>query len=80
MFAVADDHFFDFLERSGVNESAPSGYGIAAEGAVFVEFEAVAVFKKQDFAADAAELMGKGGVAEEMAVFAMNGNEVAWLD
>jgi hypothetical protein len=76
MLAVADDDFLDFLKGAGIDADAAGGNGIAAEGAVFGKFEGVAVFENQDFAGYAAKLMGKRGVAEEMAIFAVNGDEV----
>src|ERR1700676_1486310 len=80
MAAIADDDFFDFLEGAGIDENASGGDGIAGESAVFVEFEEVTVFEEQDFAGDAAELVSERGVAEEMAIFAVDGNEIARLD
>src|SRR4029077_4901667 len=76
MLAVADDHFLDFLEGAGIDADAAGGYGVAAEGAVFGKFEGVAVFENQDFAGYAPKLIGKRGVAEKMAIFAVNGDEV----
>jgi len=78
--AVADDHLFDFLERAGIHEDAARGDGIAAESGILGEFDDVAIFKKQDFAGDDAEGMREGRMPEEMAVFAVDGDEIARLD
>src|SRR5580692_224791 len=80
MFAIANDDFFDFLERAGIYEDASSGDGIAPGDAVFCKFDALAIFEKKNFAGDDAELMSEGGVAEEMSIFTVNGNEIFGLD
>src|SRR5260370_653442 len=80
MLAVADDDFFDFLEGAGIDADASGGHGIAAASAILGEFEGVAVFENEDFAGNAAELISERGVAEEMAVFAMNGDEIFGLN
>jgi hypothetical protein len=77
--AIADDGFFDFFQRTGVDKSAAGGYGVAAIGALFGEFDLLAVFHEQDFARDDAELVGECGVAEEMAIFTVNRDEIFWL-
>src|SRR6267154_1812577 len=76
MLAIADYDFFDFLEGAGIDADTASSYGIAAVGAIFSEFEGVTVFKEQNFSGDAAELIGEGGVAEEMTVLTVNGDEI----
>src|SRR5712675_1794081 len=80
MLAIADDDFFDFLEGAGIDADAASSYGIAAMSAVFVEFKSLAIFEEQNFAGDAAELVSERGMAEEMTVFAVNGDEIFRLD
>src|SRR5882762_1413373 len=80
MLAIADDDFFDFLEGAGIDANTPSSYGIATLGAVFVEFKSLTIFEEQNFAGDAAELVSERGVAEEMTVFAVNGDEISWFD
>jgi len=64
MFAVANDDFFDFLKRAGINENPASGNGIAAKRPVFREFDILPVFNEQDFATDDTQLMRQRGVAE----------------
>src|SRR6202035_1512991 len=76
MLAVANDDFLDFLEGAGIDADAAGGYGIAAVGPVFGEFKGVAIFEDEDFAGDAAKLIGERGVTEEMSIFAVNGNEI----
>ena len=76
MFAVANDDFFDFLKRAGINENPASGNGIAAKRRIFCEFDILPVFNEQDFATDDAQLMRKRGVTEKMAKFAVDGNEI----
>src|SRR6266403_6361021 len=76
MLAIADDDCFDFLEGAGIDADTAGGYRIAAVGAVFSEFESMTVFKEQNFAGDTAELIGEGGVTEEMTVFTVNRNEI----
>jgi hypothetical protein len=80
MAAVADDDFFDLFERAGIDEDAAGGDGIAAEGAVFGELDGLAIFDKKNFFGNDAELVGERGVAEEMAVFAVDGDEILGLD
>src|ERR1700732_1354163 len=79
MFAVADYDFFDFLEGPGIDADAAGGNGIAAVSAVFCKFEGLAIFEQENFAGNAAELIRECSVAEEMAVFTVNGNEVLRL-
>ena len=64
MLAVADHHVFDFFERAGIDTDAACGYWIAAANAIRGKFDTLAVFQEEDFSGDAAELMGKCGVAE----------------
>ncbi len=71
--------FFDFFEGAGIDEGAACGDGIAAIGAVFGEFDLLAVFHEQDLAATRSELMSERGVPEQMAIFAVNGDEIFWL-
>src|SRR5262249_53577294 len=73
------DDFFDLFEGSGINEDAPGDDGFATKRAVFVEFDAVAVFEQKDFAGDNAELVSKRSMAEKMAVFAVDRDEVFGL-
>ncbi len=77
--AIADDGLFDFFEGAGIDEGAAGGDGIAAVGAVFGEFDLLAVFHEQDLARYDTELMRERGVTEEMAIFAVNGDEIFWL-
>src|SRR5258707_14583537 len=79
VLAVADDGFFDFFEGAGVDTDAAGGHGIAAEGAVFSEFDRVAVFEDEDFPGDAAELISERGGAEQGAIFAVGGGGKFWL-
>src|SRR5205814_2992414 len=79
MFAFADDNFLDFFQRTGIDENATGGDRFAAEGAIFVEFDAMAVLEEKDFAGDSTDLMRERSVAEEMAKFAVHGNEIFWL-
>src|SRR5256885_17072839 len=67
MLAVANYGLFDFFERTGVDEDAPSGYRVAFVSAIRSELQSVAVFQNDNFARHAAELIGERGVAEEMA-------------
>src|SRR5882724_10874996 len=76
MFAVANDDFFDFLKRAGINENPASGNGIAAKCPVFCEFDVLPVFNEKDFATDDPQLMRKRGVAEKMAKLTVDGNEI----
>src|SRR5579885_117796 len=80
MAAIADDNLLDFLKRAGINEDAARGDGIAAESGFLGEFDDMAIFKEQDFAGDDAEGMRERGVPEEMAVFSVDGDEIARLD
>ena len=80
MLAIADDYFLDFLEGAGIDADAARSDGIAAADAILRELDRLAVFEEEDFAGDAAELMSERGVAEKMAVFAVNGNEIFRLD
>src|SRR6516164_6834485 len=57
MPAITNDHFLDFLERTGIHQHTPRGDGIAAKHSFFRKFDAVTVFGKQDFAADDSQLM-----------------------
>ena len=77
MLAVADDDFLDFLERAGIDADAARGHRFAAVGAVFGEFDRLAVFDQQDFLGHRANRVRQGGVAEELPVFSVNRNEVA---
>src|SRR5215470_9633983 len=45
VFAFANDDFFDFFERAGINQDSSGGDRLAAEGSVFVELDAVAVLE-----------------------------------
>src|SRR6516225_2136702 len=76
MLALADHRFFDFFERSGINQNAACRDRIAPAHAVLREFDILTVFDEQDFAADYVQLMRQSGVAEQVAVFAVHGNEV----
>src|SRR6267154_1269319 len=80
MLTIADDDFFDFLEGAGIDADTASSYGIATMGAVFVKFKSLAIFEEQNFAGDAAELVSERGVAEEMTIFTVNGDEIFRLD
>jgi len=67
MFAFADDNFLDFFQRTGIDENATGGDRFAAEGAIFVEFDAMAVLEEKNFAGDQrrldarAQRGGRGG-------------------
>src|SRR5712692_226550 len=80
MLAVADDDILDLFERTGIHAHAPSRDGIAPLCAIVGELDALAIFEKQDFFRDSSELVGERRVAEQMPVFAMNGNEILRLD
>jgi len=58
MLAITDHHFFDFLEGAGIDTDAARGDGIAAANAIVGELDGLAVFEKENFSRDAAELMG----------------------
>jgi len=45
MFAVANDYFFDFFKRAGIDAHAPRGYWIAAIGALLGELHGLAVLE-----------------------------------
>src|SRR2546430_10899633 len=79
MFAFAVDNFLDFFQRTGIDENSTCGDRFAAEGAIFVEFDAMTVLEEKNFAGDCADLMRERRVAEEMAKFAVNGNEIFWF-
>ncbi len=57
-------------------QTAAGGNRVAAEGAVFGEFDVMAVFHQQNFAGDDAELMCERGVAEQVAIFAVDRDEI----
>src|SRR5262249_41591656 len=76
MFALANDDFFDLFERTGVDQNTTRGYGFTAEGTVLFEFDTIAVLEKKNFTGHDTELMRERCVTEEMAIFAVNGNEV----
>ena len=50
--AVADDNFFNFFERAGIDARTTGGDWVAAVGAVFGEFDDWPSSMKQDFAGD----------------------------
>src|SRR5713101_3500385 len=76
VFAVADDDVLDLFERAGVHANAARGYRFGARRAFLGELDGPAVFDEQNLTGDDAELMGQGGVAEELPVLAVNRNEI----
>jgi len=66
MFAFADDNFLDFFQRTRIDENATGGDRFAAEGAIFVEFDAMTVLEEKNSPEDSADLMRERSVAEEM--------------
>ena len=77
MAAVADHYFFDFFERAGIHQHASGGDRLApVRAAIGGEFDGLAAFQQENLAADGAELLGQRGVAEELAVFAVNRDEI----
>ena len=60
VFAVTDYRFLDFFQRAGIYQDTACSYGVAAIGAVFCEFDDLAVFHQENFTGDAAEAGGLG--------------------
>src|SRR5579862_5355792 len=80
MPAIANHHFFDFFQGTGIHQHATGGNRIAAERAILGKFNALAVFRKKDFAADHAQLVGQRSMPEQMPVLPVDGNEILRLD
>ena len=80
MLSVADDHFFDFFERSRIHEHAPGRHGGATLRALLREFDGLAVFQQKNFFRNGAQLVRQRRVAEKVPVFAVNRNEIFRLD
>ena len=72
MLAVANDDFLDLFERAGIDADASRRHRLAAIGGVVGEFDRLAVFDQQNFSGNRAHRMRQRGVAEQLAVFAVD--------
>ena len=75
VLAVADDDVFDHVDRAaGVDADAADGDLAVLVGGVLVEVEDLAVFEQDDLLDDA-HVGGEFGVALEVAIVAVDGDE-----
>src|SRR5690348_6973989 len=80
MAAIADNKFLKFFERAGIHAHTADRNGITAECAGSREFNRMPGFNEHDFARDATDLMRERRMAEELAVLAMNRDEIFRAD
>ncbi len=78
--AFANYDLFDFFERAGIDQNAAGRNGIAAAGAVGCEFKDLAGLHEENFAGDGVELLCERGVAEKLAVLAVERDEIFRAD
>src|SRR5215470_16340094 len=79
MLSVANHHFFDLLEGTGIHEHPAGGHGIAPGCPVLGEFDGLTIFQKENLFGNGAELVRECSMTEKMAVFPVYRNKVSRL-
>ena len=80
MAALFQNFLFHFVQRADVNINFPHFYSTGLSSALLVELQHVAAFQDEDFAGDGRQFLGNRGVAVELAVVAVNRDEVPRAD